>query len=160
MARSYSLLCILNQDGVGNGLPGNRSSISWFYISDIMIFPLHFPKCNIIWHKAKAQFFFCFFWSVIHKAMAMNECVGKSRQRLTKVALTMACSQWNWHNIGSSIVHLLNRGGGTLLTSRGNFWPKEIDLVHGIIFYDAMPLWSTFVQGTDMIQLHLVFLKE
>lgn len=48
----------------------------------------------------------------------------KSHGILTKVALTMAHSWLNQWNIDSTVVHSLNKGGGVLLTSLGNFFAK------------------------------------
>ena len=71
-----------------------------------------------------------FGWSSIRLWQWMNG-VGKLWQILTKVALAMARSRWNRWNIGSSVVHLLNKGDGMLQTSCGNSLPKEGTFVRG-----------------------------
>jgi hypothetical protein len=45
------------------------------------------PKWNIIWHKAKAQIHVAFLWSIIHKAVVVNEWQGKFLAEIDKSCL-------------------------------------------------------------------------
>ena len=60
----------------------------------------------------------------------------KSRRRLTKVALMATNNMGSRLNIGSIVVHSLNKGGDMLPTSFGNSFPKE-----GISGHENPLLW-------------------
>ena len=86
---------------------------------------------NITCNKSKAQKKATFLWSVIHKAVAVNEWHGRMRQRLTRVVFIVAHNQWSTHSLAA---HLLNKCGVMLLTSCGNSLSKEVTLDLGNLF--------------------------
>ena len=47
-------------------------------------FPFISPRWNIIWHKHKAHKEMAFFWSIIHKVVAVNEWRGRISMEIDK----------------------------------------------------------------------------
>ena len=125
---------------------GNGSLSKWplrsrFRISGGMKFPPSTsPKWNIIGTKLRHKKRLPFFGRSSIRQWWLMSGMEKSQWRLTKVALIVAHSRWNWWNIGSIVVHSLNKGGDMLPTSFGNSLPKEESWPTKIFFYDAMSL--------------------
>ena len=78
-----------------------------------------------MWYWTYAKFIL---WSVIHKAVAVSEWLGK----ISKVAFTAARSRWNWLNTSSLVVHLLNMVAAhcyiiwQLFAKRENLGPRKL----------------------------------
>lgn len=104
------------------------------------------PKWNNIWNKAKAQKrrHSCG-WSSTRQWRLTSGMV-KSLRRLTNVALIVAHIRWSRLNVGSIVVHSLNKGGSILPTSFGNSLPKGGISDHKIFF-----LWCN-VSLTNILQ--------
>ena len=124
------------------------------------ISPSMLLKWNIIWHKAKAQKEVAFHWSVIHKAVAVNELHGRIMVEMDTIVLDAACNRWSQWSMGSSTALSLNKGGDMLLTSCGNSLPKKVTLVrinpplrcNASLVNLYAKLWT--------ILSHMVFLEE
>ena len=94
-----------------------------------------------IWHKAKAQKEVAFLWSVIHKAMVVNEWHGKISTLIDKCC--PHCSPQSVESVEDRFFSCpLSQQGWQYATKiMWQLFAKKEPWSEEIIFYDAMPFF-------------------